>query len=211
MQESSKITWQARGALLWHQQQHSPPKKAVRSSLVSSVTTAKYTHDHLEIFLHQNNLAVNWQMRSCDILWREKNHLPFLFHHKSLILIRHVYMQICIRAENRPSVCVCMCVWVVLEHRPVLQCMCYKNWKQLNGKVQIRCQSCTVLGESVLLERCLQSHKLCDKTPSSAKPPKQTINHTRDAGRIYFQKHDSQTDSRKERKPYSLPIHSLAS
>lgn len=111
----------------------------------------------------------------------------------------------------KPSICVCMRVWVVLEHRPVLQCMCYKNWKQLNGKVQIRCQSCTVLGESVLLERCLQSHKLCDKTPSSAKPPKQTINHTRDAGRIYFQKHDSQTDSRKERKPYSLPIHSLAS
>lgn len=110
MQESSKITWQARGALLWHQQQHSPPKKAVRSSLVSSVTTAKYTHDHLKIFLHENNLAVNWQMRSCDFLWREKNHLPFLFHHKSLILIRHVYMQICIRAENHPSVCVYACV-----------------------------------------------------------------------------------------------------
>lgn len=109
MQESSKITWQARGALLWHQQQHSPPKKAVRSSLVSSVTTAKYTHDHLKIFLHENNLAVNWQMRSCDFLWREKK--SFTFFVSSQIINSN---QTCLYANMymcwKPSICVCVYV-----------------------------------------------------------------------------------------------------
>lgn len=59
------------------------------------------------------------------------------------------------------------------------------NPKQKSGK-STKVQTLHSLGESVLPEGWLRSHKLCDKTPSSAKPLKHAINHG-DAGRISFQ------------------------